>query len=65
VIIEVTRKTLLNGTQSGENEVAQIKGWGVNRFARLQAVFFDFVLEGAAADTKELGCFCSILIGFI
>jgi hypothetical protein len=51
--------------QFGENGVAQVGGSGVNLIAQLQAVFFYLVLEGAAADAKELGCFCSILIGFI
>jgi hypothetical protein len=64
VIIEVAGKMLLNGTQSDENEVAQVGGLGVNLIAQLQTVFFDFVLEGAAADAKELSCLRSILVGF-
>ena len=65
MIIEVTRKMLLKGAQCGENEVAQVGGSGVNLVAQLQAVFFYLVLESAAADAEELGCFCSILMGFI
>ena len=38
---------------------------GVKWVAQLQTVFFDFVLEGAAADAEKLGCLCSILVGFI
>ena len=34
----------------GVNELAQKRLSGVNLIARLQTVFFDFVLEGAAAD---------------
>ena len=55
----------MEAVQSGENRVAQAGGSSVNLIAQLQTIFFDFVLEGAAADAEKLSCFCSILIGFI
>ena len=36
----------------------------MNLIARLQSVFFDLVLEGAAADAKEFGCLGTILVRF-
>ncbi len=48
--------------QMGVNGVSQEGGWAENLFAQLEPVFFDFVLEGAAADTQELSGFRAILI---
>jgi hypothetical protein len=47
------------------NGISQIWMGSVNLITQLQTVFFDFILEGAAADAKEFSCFCSVLIGFI
>ncbi len=46
----------------GVNGIAQERGWAENLIAQLEAVLFDFVLEGAAADIQELGGFRAILI---
>ena len=51
--------------QFGGNGLAQIRLSDGNPVAQLQAVFFDFVLEGTAADTEEFGCLGSILVGSI
>lgn len=49
----------------GVNRVAQAKEMSANYVAQLEAVLFDLVLEGPAADAEEFRCLGSILIGFV
>jgi hypothetical protein len=65
VVIEVFAKISLERIGAGVNWIAQIKGQGGNGVAQLETVFFNLILEGAAADAQEFGCLRPILIGFI